>query len=245
MNKHPWLLATLLSLAGTTPALAQYASYEATASQYDAHSDWTYTEPPDYSFQYRPFHWQVEGGPTVTQKGAAMNLDNGWNAGAGLTWYPVRAWPLGLRADASYSKFNARQPLLDQAAAAAGTSVDNGTVTMWGGDLDAELDLPLSPHSRMYLLGGFGWYKQQQTYRQNQYNSATICDWWGCAPGYISSETTVYKQTGTSQNARNVGIGFEFALTPGASFFVDARYMRIGDSSAKYDFVPVRFGLRF
>jgi hypothetical protein len=242
MNKHPWLLAVLLLSAGTTPALAQNGSQS--SSQYDAHSDWTYTEPQDYSFQYRPFHFQVEGGPTITQKDAATNLTNGWNAGAGLTWYPVKAWPLGFRADASYSKFDARQPLLGQAATMAGTSVDSGIVTMWGGDTDLELDLPLSPHSRMYLLGGIGWYKQQETYKQNSVTSATICDWWGCAPGYISSETTVYRQTGAWQNSRNAGVGFEFALAPGATFFVDARYMRIG-SNAKNDFIPVRFGLRF
>jgi opacity protein-like surface antigen len=238
LNRHLWLLAALPSLAAADPALAQYDA------QYDAHSDWTYSDPQD-TLRYRPWHFQIFGGPTATKQSAGTNLDNGWNAGAGFTWYPSKYLPLGLRADASYSKFGARQPLLDQAATAAGTSVDQGTLHQWGADFDGELDFPLGPRARFYLLAGIGWYKEQHSYSQNQVTEATLCNWWGCAPGYVTSETTVYKDNSGWQYARNAGLGLEFAMGQGASFFVDARYLRIGPSSKKYDFIPIRFGLRF
>jgi hypothetical protein len=45
--------------------------------------------------------------------------------------------------------------------------------------------------------------------------------------------------------ARNAGLGLEFAMGPIASFFVEARYMRINPNDAKSDFIPIRAGLRF
>lgn len=242
MNKHYWLLAVLVSFTIATPALAQSDQSD---SPYDTHSEWNYTEPQDTSFHYRPFRFQIEGGPTLTQRTAAQDLDNGFNVGAGFTMYPFKALPFGIRADASYSKLDARQALLNQGSTLAGTSVNQGTVAIWGGDLDAEIDLPLGPHTRFYLLGGVGWYKQQDTFKQYQVNTTTICEWWGCADGYVTSDPVVYRQTGATQFAKNAGIGIEFALAPGTSFFVDARYMRIGPSFAKFDYIPIRFGLRF
>lgn len=241
MNKHTWLLATVLALAVATPALAQYSS------QFDVHSDYTYSygDPLASAFRYKPFRFQIEGGPTISQRTAATDLDNGWNAGAGITWYPIKSWPIGLRADASFSKFSARQALLTQAAAQAQTALNSGTVKRWGGDTDAELDLPLGPHARLYFLAGVGWYKSQATYRQSQDMSAQFCSWWGCAPGYITTDPIVYRQTSNTQIAKNAGVGLEFAVAPGATFFVDARYTRIGPSWARYDYIPVRFGLRF
>jgi len=237
MKKHT-LLAAALTLPVAAPALAQYSS------QY-AHSDWTYSEPQDF-MHYRPFHFQIEGGPSIPQNAGATNLDNGWNGGAGLTWYPTSAWPyLGFRVDGSYSRFNLKQPLLNQQAAKLGTNVDDGNMARWGGDVDAELDLPLGSRARLYLLGGIGWYKSQFTFRQNQSTAATICSWWGCAPGFVNSEAVIARQTGVWQNSQNGGVGVEFALAQGATFFVDARYVRIGPSSAKYDVIPIRFGLRF
>jgi hypothetical protein len=43
----------------------------------------------------------------------------------------------------------------------------------------------------------------------------------------------------------NAGIGFEFALSDPATFFIDARFLRIKQGSTYMDFVPIRVGLRF
>jgi opacity protein-like surface antigen len=244
MNKHLWPLALLPLTAAAGPALA----YDVQSDKHtDNSTDWAYTDS-SYSpnaLHYRPWHFQIQGGPTITQEAEAKNLSNGWNAGAGLTWYPSRYLPLGFRADASYSKFDARQPLLDQAASQAGTNVDSGTIQRWGGDLDAELDIPLGPETRLYLLGGVGWYKSQATYRQNYPVQTTVCSWWGCVDAFINQSAVVQQATSDRQFTRNVGLGVEWGLAPGTSFYVEARYMRAGAMSLKQDFIPVHFGLRF
>jgi opacity protein-like surface antigen len=222
----------VLLLALAVPAMAQYGGpgwpSEAT------------------SFQYHPFRFHFDGGGTITQRTSATELDNGWNVGAGLTWYPSSQLPLGLRLDGSYNHFSARTPLLSQAAAFYQTPVDNGTVRMWGGDVDLEIDFRLGARVRGYLVAGGGWYKQQITYRQEQLVGGYLCDWWGdCYPGYIGVDSIVARKTTQWHFARNVGFGLEFALGGRASFFVDARYMRLDPNDRKSDFLPIRAGLRF
>jgi hypothetical protein len=239
MRKQLWPLAAL-PLTAVAPAMA----YDV---QFDQHTDWAYTDSstPE-ALHYRPWHFQVGAGPTLTRGQAGHDLESGWNAGGGVTWNPSRYVPFGIRADASYSKFGVRQSLLDQTSTQLGTTVDSGMVAQWGGDLDGEIDIPLSPVARFYLLGGGGWYKTQSTYRQWQVNSATMCTWWGCQVGYVQTEAVVSRTTTPSwQFARNLGIGVEWGVGPGTSFFVEARYMRLGHHSAGQDFIPVRFGVRF
>jgi hypothetical protein len=116
---------------------------------------------------------------------------------------------------------------------------------MWGGDVDLELDTYLSPYVRMYLLAGGGWYRQQTTYRQRNYYAGLLCDWWGCAPGYYGVDTIIARNTSNWHFAKNAGIGFEFAMSPSTSFFVEARYMRLNPKEGTSDFLPIRAGLRF
>lgn len=236
MMKHLWAMASLV-VAG--PALAYDVPF-------DQHTDWAYTDSASpAALHYRPFHFQMEGGRTLTEKGASQDLSNGWNAGAGLTWYPSRYLPLGVRVDASYSEFDARSRLLEETSDALGVPVDKGRLRRWGGDVDGEIDIPLTPQVRLYLVAGVGWYKTQALYKQYQYEPLMLCGWWGCALGYGSSSVLVSRATGDWEFSRNAGLGLEFGMAPGASFFMEARYMRVGPSSARQDFIPIRFGLRF
>jgi hypothetical protein len=202
-------------------------------------------QPPENGFHYHPFRLQIDGGGTITQQTNDKDLDNGWNAGLGLTWFPTSLLPLGIRVDGTYNHFNARTPLLQQASATYGTLVNNGTERVYGGDVDLELDLNFSYYWRMYLLAGGGWYREQDTFRQFNYNGAVFCGWWGCGPGYVGTRSIVARNTTDWQFAKNAGLGFEFAMGPRASFFVEARYMRINPNNAKDDFLPIRAGLRF
>lgn len=206
------------------------------------HSESTY---PDGGFKYHPFRFHVDGGGTITQKTSETYLDNGWNVGAGFTWYPTSYLPLGFRFDGTYNEFGARTALLDAASATYQTRVDSATQKMWGGDADLELDLNFSPYVRAYLLAGGGWYRQQTTYRQTNYTNGFICDWWGCGPGYFGVTGIVARNLTEWHFARNAGLGLEFAMGPRTSFFVEARYMRLDPSAAKSDFLPIRAGLRF
>lgn len=187
----------------------------------------------------------MDGGGTLVQRSNKALLDNGWNAGFGFSWFPTSKWPLGVRVDGTYNEFDARPALLNQAAATYGTSIDDGTDRLYGGDVDLELDLPLSSSVRIYLLAGGGWYRQQFTYRQLNFYQGYVCFWWGCGPGYFGVEDVVARNTTKWQFARNAGFGLEFAMGPRSSFFVEARYMRLNPNDARSDFLPIRAGLRF
>ena len=215
-----------------------------------AHPDWMHSEsryPESKSlFTYRPIRFHIDGGGTLTQRSNDTLLDNGWNAGLGFTWYPTSHLPFGIRVDGTYSEFDARPALLNQASATYGTRVDNGTEKLWGGDVDLELDLlTVSPNVRAYFLAGGGWYKQQNTYRQTNVYPGFICFWWGCGPGYYGVDSIVGRNTSNWQFAKNAGIGLEFAMGPRTSFFIEARYQRLNPKNGTSDFLPIRAGLRF
>jgi len=213
----------------------------------NANPQWAHSESsyPGSEFKYHPFRFHIDGGGTLTQNSNDTLLDNGWNAGLGLSWFPSSHLPLGIRIDGTYNEFRARTGLLNQAAATYGTNVDEGTQKMWGGDADLELDLPLSPYVRAYLLAGGGWYKQQDTFRQTNIYPGYVCDWWGCGPGYYGVRSIVARNTTDWRFAKNAGFGLEFAMGPKTSFFVEARYMRLNPSDAKSDYIPIKAGLRF
>jgi Outer membrane protein beta-barrel domain len=196
-------------------------------------------------FQYEPFRFHLDGGQTLTRGANSSQLDNGWNAGFGFSWFPTSHLPLGVRVDGTYSEFSARSSLLDQATATYGTRIDNATARLYGGDVDLELDSYFSPYVRMYLLAGGGWYRQQTTYRQTNYYPGLLCDWWGCGYGYYGVDTIVARNTTNWHFAKNAGIGLEFAMGPRTAFYVEARYTRIDPNNSRSDFIPIRAGLRF
>jgi Outer membrane protein beta-barrel domain len=215
-----------------------------------AHSESTYSDSSSngnaYGFQYHPFRFHVDGGTTITQRQSENYYDNGWNAGAGLTWYPTSLFPLGLRVDGTYNDFGLRHQLLAEATQTFGTQVDRGTQKMWGGDTDLELDLHLSPYMHAYLLAGGGWYRQQTTYRDTTYTPGFGCGFYGCGPGYFRYTSLVAREETGWHFAPNAGFGLEFAMGPRASFFAEARYMRISpNQNLKWDYIPIKVGFRF
>jgi hypothetical protein len=147
------------------------------------------------------------------------------NVGLGFTWQPTSKYPLALRTDGMYQSFGARPLLLTQAAANFGTKVDEGTVKMWGADIDAELDLRVSYSARLYFLVGGGWYDEQNSF---QYQG-----------------TLVRRNTTGTHFEKNAGVGAEFANGGTVFFFIDVRYMRFAVNGENLDFIPIRLGLRF
>ena len=215
-----------------------------------AHSESTYSDGSSngngYGFQYHPFRFHVDGGATITQRQSENYFDNGWNAGAGFTWYPTSLVPLGLRVDGTYNQFGVRNQLLGEATQTFGTQVDRGTQKMWGGDADLELDLHLSPYMHAYLLAGGGWYRQQTTYRDTNFTPGFGCGFFGCGPAYFRDTSLVARVNSDWHFAPNAGFGLEFFLGPRASFFAEARYMRISpNENLKWDYIPIKVGLRF
>jgi opacity protein-like surface antigen len=198
--------------------------------------------PP--TFSYHPLRVQIEGGYTVPLGGLKDTLHGGGNIGAGLTWFPIKELPIGFRFDGSYSRFDYTQQALNAASTATGTNVVIGRQNVYGGDADIELDLPMGSSVREYFFGGFGWYRQQTIFKQGTFEQGLICYFY-CAPGVFPVVSTVERSTTPWERSWNAGMGFEFALSDPASFFIEARYLRIQPYSANQVFIPIRVGLRF
>ena len=225
-SKSLQALGTLLALACASPAMAQYY----------------------YSGQtYRPLHWQIEGGFSPTVGTTSDYLEGGWNFGGGLTWYPSPLSPAALRVDLSYSEFNATNNLLFQNATLLQTQIDSGAGRTWGFDVDGQFDFALTPYIKGYFIAGVGTYQRQIELYQTVLGGGYFCDpWWGfCGPAYYPAYATVGRTTSDWKFSWNAGIGFDFPLGNGMSWFVDARYLRIGPADQDTEFVPIRIGVRF
>lgn len=195
--------------------------------------------------KYHPLSVQIEGGYSVPVGTTNQYLDDGSNVGVGLTWFPISALPVGFRVDGSYSSFSESSRSLNLASMATGTNISFGHARLYGGDLDLEIDLQMGPRVKEYFFGGAGRYREQTTFKQLSYQTGVGCDYFDCFYGYFPVVSTVERNTTGWLNSWNAGMGFEFALADSARLFIEARYLRIGPSSSRMDFVPIRVGMRF
>jgi hypothetical protein len=220
-----------------SPAVAPAAAAVAAAEPVGG-SHWVRSQP---ELRYRPLQAQIEGGYTATVGNSDRQLDDGSTVGFGLTWYPTSALPLGVRVDGSYSSFRGRDAFLNQ----FGPNVYRGWDDVYGGDVDLQLDLAhSSSRSKLYLLGGAGWYRERATLREVVYATGTFCDFYRCDTGTFPFRATGH-QTTSWRSAWNAGLGWEMAYADGASFFVEARYRQIAPSDDRVQMVPITIGLRF
>jgi opacity protein-like surface antigen len=197
--------------------------------------------PSEPEVRYRPFEAQIQGGYTVTTGRTDRYLDDGSNVGFGFTWFPTSVVPIGLRVNGSYSSFRARNALLDQ----YGPNFYHGYRNIYGGDADLQLDLAhSSARSKLYLLGGAGWYREQTRLREVVFAQGQLCGFYHCEQGTFPFRVTA-TSTSPWRSSWNAGLGWEIAYADGASFFLEARYLQIAPRDAKMQFVPISVGLRF
>jgi opacity protein-like surface antigen len=183
---------------------------------------------------YRPVHFAIEGGYTAAAGSIGDNLDNGGNIGVGISFFPSRSVPVGLRIDGSWSRFDASHSYFDT----SGDYYMHNHENIYGGDADLQFNLA-HPSSRyqFYLLGGVGWYREQNVLEQ----FGAGCGFNYCGPLVAGEQSST---TGW-RSSWNAGFGSEFAMPGGTSFFVEARYQRIAPNNSDMQFVPVRVGIRF
>jgi hypothetical protein len=190
----------------------------------------------------RPLRVQIEGGYTFAAGATDRNLEDGSNIGLGFTFFPISSLPVGLRVDGSYSSFRAKNALLESTA----PGFTSGHENIYGGDVDLEFDLAhQSAWSKLYLFGGAGWYREQTHLRQVTFEDGIFCDFFYCGPGFGPVVTAVDRTTSPWHSSWNAGLGWEVSNGAGASFFVEARYLRIAPRNSNLGFVPIRVGLRF
>jgi hypothetical protein len=195
---------------------------------------------PRAELKYHPFAVQIDGGYTAPTGATSHDIDGGANAGLGLTWFPTSALPIGLRVDGSYSSFRAKDQLLNTG------NFSSGHENFYGGDADVQLNLAnRSSSSQFYLLGGVGRYREQTVLRQVSWVSGTVCSFFYCWPGYFPSVTAEQRATSDWHRAWNAGVGWQVAISDRASFFMEARYLRILPNNSQTKLVPITFGFRF
>jgi hypothetical protein len=201
---------------------------------------------PRPELKYHPFAMQIDGGYTVPTGTTSQNIDGGGNVGLGLSWFPTSALPIGLRVDGSYSWFRAKDQLLNTG------NYTSGHEDLYGGDADLQFNLaPSSSATQFYLFGGAGRYREQTVLRQVSWVNGTVCGFFYCGPGYFPAVTAEQRTTSDWHRAWNAGLGWQVAISDRASFFMEARYLRILPNSNQATngnqtkLVPITFGFRF
>jgi opacity protein-like surface antigen len=210
-------LVPLLLLACAAPAVAQV--YQ---SQYPAE---------------RPVQWFIGGGGSITEGDTAQFLDNGWTIGTGVTVRPMPG-PFYWRAELNYSRFSATDQLIALGQAANGPAVDDGNGQTVTGFLDGVMEVPFSAWSRLYVTGGVGAGYRRIELTQHDF----VCDPFFCGSGF--GRNSLVASNDTTRFAWNAGVGVNFYLPTGQSWFVEARYERI-ETQQPTEFLPIRFGFRF
>lgn len=194
----------------------------------------------------RPLRWQVNGGYSITQGETRDYLRNGWIMGFGLNWTPRPESPFSLLAELHYSGYDATRELVRIANLSSGSvRIDDGDGDIWGIDVNAVYRVPLGAQARGYVTGGIGEYRRQVRLTQTVLLPGYYCDWWWgyCYGGYVPGDLVVAKQS-TTRFAWNAGIGVEFPLRSGNTFFIDARYHQL-QTGRSTEIIPIQVGLRF
>jgi opacity protein-like surface antigen len=189
-------------------------------------------------YQYpaqRPVQWFLDGGASITEGRTADDFNNGWTIGTGVNIRPDPTQPFMLRAEVNYSRSTATGQFIALNEAETGTPIDRGSLQTVTGFVDGVLEEPVG-WARFYAMGGAGIGYRRIELTQNGF----LCDPFFCS-GFghelvASSDSTHF--------AWNAGVGVDFPLPAGQSWFIEARYERI-ETSTPTEFVPIRIGLRF
>lgn len=199
----------------------------------------------DDAYGRSPVQWHLMGGAALTTGHTADYLETGYTVGGGLTFRPDPRSPFSLRADLSFSRFNATNRLLNIGAEQNQTEIDDGWGDIVNLDVDGVLDIPLGARVRGYVMAGVGGAYRRIDLTQTVGFGGYFCDdWYGyCGIGVVPGDVLVQREE-TTRFAWNAGVGVEFPLYRGQSFFVEARYTRMQTPNPT-EFIPIRVGYRF
>jgi opacity protein-like surface antigen len=197
---------------------------------------------------YRPdqhVHWHIDTGYAPTTGAISSFLNGGWTLGGGFSWQPDFSSPFALRTDLHYTRFDATRHLIGINEAADQTEIDDGYGEVVDLAVDGEYRMPLSPYLTGFAVAGVGVAHRRIALTQTVAFGGYVCDYWFgyCDYGLVPGQVVVASDN-TTRFAWNAGLGLDFALGGGQTFFVEARFTRM-QSSQPTDFVPIRVGLRF
>ncbi len=227
MNRYllPLGAAVLLGLSG--PALAQTTYYEQTFAPEE------------------PVHWHLQIGYSPTVGSTSEYFDGGFTFGGGLTWRPRPDEPFGLRADLEYSRFSATRNLIAINELANQIEIDSGYGEVVGLNVDGQYTVHFSPTVSGFALAGVGVDHMRVALTQTVAFGSYLCDpWFGfCSYGLVPGDIVVASGSST-RFSWNAGVGVDFLMRNGQTFFIEARYQRI-QTAQPTEFIPITVGLRF
>jgi Outer membrane protein beta-barrel domain len=217
-------------------ALLLVASAEAPAQNYTER----YYAPEEH------VHWHIDTGYAATSGAIADALDGGWTFGGGFSWQPDYSSPFALRADLDYGRFGATRQLIAINQPLYRTQIDDGYGEVLDLAVDGEYEAPITPYIKGFAVAGVGAAYRRLALTQTVAYGDYFCDpWFGyCEFGVAPGEVIVASED-TTRFEWNAGVGLDFALGGGESFFVEARFTRIQTPTQPTDFIPIRVGLRF
>ena len=190
-------------------------------------------------------HWHMQLGYSPTVGPTSQYFQGGLTFGGGLTWQPRADQPFALRADLEYTQFNATRNLIALNEQADQIEIDHGYGEVFGLSVDGEYRLRLAPAVSGFALAGVGVDHMRIALTQTVAFGSYLCDpWFGyCSYGLVPGDVAVASGD-TTRFSWNAGVGVDFALRNGQTFFVEARYQRI-QTTQPTEFVPLTVGLRF
>jgi hypothetical protein len=183
--------------------------------------------------------WHVAAGFSDTSGATSDYLDGGWLVEGGYSYFP-QAGALGVRADLSYSDYAANGNYFGTGLEPGSAGFGHGYGAITSGSIGAVARAPWSSWARVYALGQVGFSYVQL--HSDQYDYGGGCDsYYGCGGGHGYGYGNLYDATRLSWN---VGVGVEFPLYWGHSWFVEAQYRQI-ETPTPIEYWPVTVGFRF
>jgi hypothetical protein len=186
--------------------------------------------------EFSKFTFDVGAGFTTPVGGTGRYLDTGWNVrgGAGVNF---NHW-LGVNLNAGYDSMGINTATLTN------IGVPGGTVSAFSLTLDPVVHL--TPHLPVdvYVTGGGGYFRQEQTFTQP--GQAIVGGYYPFFGFYPVSYNQVIGQYSVNKPGIDAGLGVNFKTWGHSKVFAEARYDRIFLSNGYHtDYVPVTFGFRW
>ena len=184
------------------------------------------------------FTFDAGAGFTTAVGGTGRYLDTGWNVrgGAGVNF---NHW-LGVNLNAGYDSMGINSSTLTN------IGVPGGTVSAFSLTLDPVVHLTRHAPVDLYITGGGGYFRQEQTFTQ-----PALAYGGGYYPTFgfyptAYSYNQVIGQYSVNKPGIDAGMGVNFKTWGHAKVFAEARYDRIFLSNGYHtDYVPVTFGFRW
>lgn len=210
---------------------------------------WAGGRPDDSS---RSWFGQFAGGWSFTNGDTADVLDDDWNFGGGVLYWPSH-WPVGLSFELAYSDFDLSgdavrriNDAIDQDPANDG-DITGGGLDYWQLAVNGIWSLGADTSKGLYLTGGIGWYSVEgQVEDVGLVYYPPICDpwFWWCYPGGVGPGTFIVGSRSSDEFGWNVGAGYSFDVSPG-QVFIEARYHQVQFGDENVEFIPLTIGYRF